>query len=543
MEAAGSWNEKGSTVLRRHPLAAGFAIALSATLAACSSPTETERGSAETPSQAPDPAPEVSVSAVEDPDADDAAADEGSDDATDAAAGGDAASASGTDLEISPTGHFALTVTGGEFAEVTVTDADHPEVTVAGTFDDGSDADSGDGNGDGTDGDSDAGDAETGDPDAEETESDEAPATSGADAEAQAGGSTADSTEDAGDAAEGDATDGDAADDATDEADDDDASDEGDDSSGSAEPQGTRWVSDYGLAGSATYEWTAKTIAPDGGEHEASGTITTTEPQGRSARVFTVIGDDQEVGVAAPIIVNIGATVPESHRDEIEHRLSVEVTDEDGKEIDVEGSWGWLYDTDGISRVHYRPKEFWPEHSKVKVQMALEDVPFSDTRFGEKDVSLDFSIGREQTTTADAKTHRMVVTRGDETVMDFPASLGAPRSPSYNGTHIVMSKAANYTMTSERWGYSTPVRWAVRIHNNGEFIHGAPWSAGSQGSANVSHGCINLTNERAKEYYDTAIYGDPVIVQGSSVSLSTDASDVSDWVYDWEDWKELSALD
>lgn len=482
---------------RRRPLVAGLSVSLAIVLAACTATPDAERGSGAAPSADPHPAPEVTVSVVDDDDPSatpTSAADASGTPEADSTTG--AADADGKSIELDPSGHFALTVSGGEFTEVTVTDADHPEVSVDGTFDSGT---------------------EGRDPSASATAS----ATETESANAGGGTSGADATPSGASTDSNDST----------------------GSGGDADGQGTRWVSSYGLAGNAAYEWTATTVAPDGATHEASGTITTTEPQGRSARIFTVIGDDQEVGVAAPIIVNIGATVPESYRDDIEHRLSVEVTDEDGKQSEVEGSWGWLYDTDGISRVHYRPKEFWPEHSKVKVKMALEDVPFSQTRFGEKDVSLDFSIGREQTVTADAKTHRMIVTRGDETIMDYPASLGAARSPSYNGTHIVMSKAANYTMTSERWGYSTPVRWAVRIHNNGEFIHGAPWSAGSQGSANVSHGCINLTNERAKEYYDSAIYGDPVIVKGSSVSLSKEDSDVSDWVYDWDEWQELSALD
>ncbi|MCT1920868.1 Ig-like domain-containing protein [Brevibacterium luteolum] len=487
----------------RRPLVAGLSASLAIALAACTATPDAERRSAAAPSADPHPAPEVTVSVVDDDDASPTPTSAtGASGTPEADSTTGAADAGGKSIELDPSGHFALTVSGGEFTEVTVTDADHPEVSVDGTFDSG---------------------AQGSDPSAPATAS----ATETESANAGGSASDADATPSEDGTPSGASTD----------------RNNSTDSGGDADPQGTRWVSSYGLAGNAEYEWKATTVAPDGATHEASGTITTTEPQGRSARIFTVIGDDQEVGVAAPIIVNIGATVPESYRDDIEHRLSVRVTDEDGKEREVEGSWGWLYDTDGISRVHYRPKEFWPEHSKVKVTMALEDVPFSQTRFGEKDVSLDFSIGREQTTTADAKTHRMIVTRGDETIMDYPASLGAARSPSFNGTHIVMSKAANYTMTSERWGYSTPVRWAVRIHNNGEFIHGAPWSAGSQGSANVSHGCINLTNERAKEYYDSAIYGDPVIVKGSSVSLSKESSDVSDWVYDWDEWQELSALD
>lgn len=311
---------------------------------------------------------------------------------------------------------------------------------------------------------------------------------------------------------------------------------------GTVSEDGTAWESRAGLAGGASYEWRAVTTAPDGSEHTATGTFETSAPAGGPQRARSVIADDDTVGVGAPIIINFGGTVDEEFRDDVEQRLSVEVTDEDGEPREVEGGWAWLPNIDGHSRIHYRPAEFWPAHSQVAVALPLEDVPFSETAHGGKDMTLDFEIGREQIVVADAETHRMTVTRDGEEIMDFPASLGAPRSPSYNGMHIVMSKAETYTMTSEQWGYSTPVTHAVRIHNNGEFIHAAPWSVGSQGSANVSHGCINLSTERASEYYDSAIYGDPVEITGSSVDLTVDSGEVADWVYTWEEWQELSAL-
>jgi lipoprotein-anchoring transpeptidase ErfK/SrfK len=40
-----------------------------------------------------------------------------------------------------------------------------------------------------------------------------------------------------------------------------------------------------------------------------------------------------------------------------------------------------------------------------------------------------------------------------------------------------------------------------------------PWSVDSQGVANVSHGCINLSPSNAAWYFDTVRVGDPIIVQ------------------------------
>ncbi|AMT95332.1 hypothetical protein A2T55_04720 [Brevibacterium linens] len=310
----------------------------------------------------------------------------------------------------------------------------------------------------------------------------------------------------------------------------------------SAPDESAAWISTYGLVADSEYAVKATATAADGEEVDLDATITVGASDGAPMSVRTTLADDQTVGVAAPIMLNFGSTVSKDFRDDVERRLSVKVTDEDGKEREVEGSWGWLYD-DPQSRLHFRPKEFWPAHSKVSVDIPLKDVPTGENSVGQNDLTLDFEIGRKQVVKADVKSHRMTVTRDGKQVMDFPASLGAPKSPSYNGTHVVMSKAADYTMTSEQWDYETDVQWAVRIHNNGEFIHAAPWSAGVQGSQNVSHGCINLTTERAKEYYDSAIFGDPVEVTGSNVSLSTNDSDISDWVYSWDEWKKLSALD
>ncbi|WP_198392713.1 Ig-like domain-containing protein [Brevibacterium yomogidense] len=448
---------------------------------------------------------------------------------------------------------LALAVDGGEFVEVRLIDADHDSVPVdTGTFPTGAGTDS-----DSTDAPGDANSA-----DGDSTNPDDANAdSSGTTDEAVAGGTTKPthglvdteggneetSGDDAG--ASGDAETGSSADNATGTSGADGSATSGADDSGeadgggSAESTGTEWESSVDLVTGATYEWEATTVSPDGAEHTATGTVSTpatTAQEELTAK--TAIADDQTVGIGAPIVVMFNSTIPEDARAAIEARLSVDVTDEDGEPVDVEGSWGWLYDTDGISRVHYRPKEFWPAHVNVEVNMPLEGVEYSPRWYGKEDVELSFEVGRDQRVVADASTHRMTIERDGEEIADWPTSLGSAKAPSYNGTHVVMAKHEFYTMTSEQWNYETDVNWAVRIHNNGEFVHAAPWSVGVQGSANVSHGCINLSTDRAKEYFDMALHGDPVEITGSSVDLTTEHSDISDWVYSWDDWQELSAL-
>jgi lipoprotein-anchoring transpeptidase ErfK/SrfK len=62
-------------------------------------------------------------------------------------------------------------------------------------------------------------------------------------------------------------------------------------------------------------------------------------------------------------------------------------------------------------------------------------------------------------------------------------------------------------------GYKLTVENAVRITSGGVYVHSAPWSTGSQGYANVSHGCINLGPDNAAWYFDMVNVGDPVIVE------------------------------
>ena len=106
-----------------------------------------------------------------------------------------------------------------------------------------------------------------------------------------------------------------------------------------------------------------------------------------------------------------------------------------------------------------------------------------------------------------------------------------------------MCKHESYSMSNPKYNYSNVVvPWAVRISNNGEFIHGYAGSIWAQGKKNVSHGCANLAPANAKIYFDTAMVGDPVEIEGSTQKLSAKDGDYHDWVYTWDEWKAMSAV-
>ncbi len=136
---------------------------------------------------------------------------------------------------------------------------------------------------------------------------------------------------------------------------------------------------------------------------------------------------------------------------------------------------------------------------------------------------MSFSIGAKHVSVADAATHVMEVYDGDRLVQTFPMSAGGPEFPSRNGPHVVTELNRDRVMDSSTYGvpvdslngYRTPVEFAVRLSNNGEFVHSAPWSVAQQGRENVSHGCINLSPERAGWFFGFSRPGDVVEIKNS----------------------------
>ena len=78
-------------------------------------------------------------------------------------------------------------------------------------------------------------------------------------------------------------------------------------------------------------------------------------------------------------------------------------------------------------------------------------------------------------------------------------------------------------------GYDEHVFWDTAISEDGFFIHAAPWSVWAQGSQNVSHGCVNLSTQRAIDFYHFSQIGDVVKVSGTSRT-----ADASDGEGDWQ---------
>ncbi|MBB5893052.1 L,D-transpeptidase [Kutzneria kofuensis] len=298
------------------------------------------------------------------------------------------------------------------------------------------------------------------------------------------------------------------------------------------------WTNTGHLDFGQTYTYDAQAVNADGKPTPLHGSFSTVAP-GTLMRGSLNLDDGAQVGVAAPIILQFAGHVDDKARAAVEKALTVQ-SDQPNT-----GSWGWLPDNDQGSRIHYRTKEYWKPGSKINVSAHLYGVPYGNNNYGKADLTLGFTIGRSQIVKADVNSHKMTVIRDGNVVATYDASMGSGASQdrvTRSGTHVVTEKWQDKDMSNPPYYEHAHERWAVRISNNGEFIHANPNTVGDQGNNNVTHGCVNLSTADAQAYFGTAMYGDPVEVTGSDVALSAADGDLYDWAMSWEQWQGLSAL-
>lgn len=300
---------------------------------------------------------------------------------------------------------------------------------------------------------------------------------------------------------------------------------------GKLAPDGKSWTASEALEYDATYTWQGNAVGDNGKPTPVRGGFSTARPD-HTVRATINPADDDEVGIAMPVSLRFDEPVLDKAA--VQRALKVRTS------VLVEGAWAWLSDT----QVDWRPKEYWPPHTEVNVEAKLYGVHYGEGAYGPDDLTTHFTIGRAQVVKADVNSHRLVVQQDGNEVANYPTSYGRESNPQLNtpnGTFMVMAKLPVELMSNPEYGY-TDVRktWAVRISNHGEYIHENAEN-GNIGSANTTHGCINLTAADAKAYFDSALIGDPVEVAGSEVTMEPGYA-VYDWILSWEEWLQKSAL-
>jgi len=127
----------------------------------------------------------------------------------------------------------------------------------------------------------------------------------------------------------------------------------------------------------------------------------------------------------------------------------------------------------------------------------------------------------------------------------IPISAGRAKWPTHNGVHLALEKNRTVTMDSSTvgiprnspGGYYRKVAWAIRMSWSGTFTHAAPWSVGSQGRTNVSHGCINMSTANAQWLFNFTRRGDVIEVVNSPAKPKLYDPGMADWNVSWDQWK------
>jgi lipoprotein-anchoring transpeptidase ErfK/SrfK len=330
--------------------------------------------------------------------------------------------------------------------------------------------------------------------------------------------------------------------------------DDGTEIAGKISADKTSWTSTERLDYATKYTYSGTATDTQGAKVPVSGSFTTIKPA-KLMGVQVNIPEGGKVGVAAPIIITFLGQV--GNRAAVESALTVTTSQGDK----LEGNWGWMQDEDfqsfgyKQSQVHWRPTKstfggstpYWPAGTQVTVTAKLKGVNFGGGIWGKEDFTRKFSIRPDaRVTKADVSTMRLVVTVNGQVIKNYPVSYGKESEPgraTTNGIHIVTSKYPTYKMTNPQFGYyNVPKSWAVRINNNGEFIHENMEAKDFFGKQNVSHGCVNMSDFDAKDFYDQSLYGDPVEITNASGPMMTEKDYIYDWIYSPDKWKQLSAI-
>jgi len=305
--------------------------------------------------------------------------------------------------------------------------------------------------------------------------------------------------------------------------------------SGRLSPDGLRWITTEPLGYNKKYTLNAQSLGL-GGVTSRSMTFQTHSPENLT-RPYVLPNDGDVVGVGQPIAIRFDENVP--------NRLAAEKAITVTTNPPVEGAFYWLSNRE----VRWRPEAYWKPGTAVDVAVNTYGVNLGDGLFGQENVATHFTIGDEVIATADDATKTLTVRRNGEVVKTMPISMGKSSTPTNNGTYIIGDRLSHMVMDSSTYGvpsnspngYRTEVDYATQMSYSGIYVHAAPWSVGSQGYSNVSHGCLNVSTSNAKWFYENTKRGDLVLVTNTVGSMLPGNDGLGDWNVPWEQWKAGNA--
>ncbi|OAR22915.1 hypothetical protein A8W25_13995 [Streptomyces sp. ERV7] len=298
---------------------------------------------------------------------------------------------------------------------------------------------------------------------------------------------------------------------------------------------GRTWTSDRNAAPGTTYAVEAK---DDKGSTAKAGFATAAAD--KVNKLTLVPGKNSTVGVGQPL--SIVFDHPVKDKAAVEKQLKVTTSN------NTEGSWGWMEDYSGKSRVDWRPKEYWKSGTKVTLNADLNGVD-SGSGWFVRDYTTNVTIGKNQVVKVSLDNHHLKLYRDGAVVKDIPVSGGTPGGDkaSWRGKAVLMAKEGTINMNSETVGlgdaYNKMVDYSMRLTWSGMYAHAAPWNADYFGNTNHSSGCIGMSDANAKELYGMVQPGDPFEITGDDAKGTQALNNgYGEWNLSWQQWQAKSAL-
>ncbi|KPI00410.1 ErfK/YbiS/YcfS/YnhG family protein [Actinobacteria bacterium OK074] len=305
---------------------------------------------------------------------------------------------------------------------------------------------------------------------------------------------------------------------------------------GEVNAAGTAWTPAAHLANATTYKVHAVAKDTKGVETTKDSTFTTLTPQNTFVGYFTP-EDGSTVGVGMEFSLNFtrGITDPAA--------VEKAITFKTDPPVDVQGHWF------GNDRLDFRPRTYWKPGTKVSVTLNLDGVEGRPGVYGTQAKTVDFTIGRSQISTVDAKTDTMKVVRDGKVIKTLGVTTGKAGYDTWNGKMVITDRLTVTRMNGETVGYAgeydiPDVPHAQRLTTSGTFIHGNYWGGDAFGNYNASHGCIGLRDVKggyskttpAAWFFNSSITGDVVVVKHSNDRTVDPSNGLNGWNMSWADW-------
>jgi len=303
---------------------------------------------------------------------------------------------------------------------------------------------------------------------------------------------------------------------------------------GAMRRDGSSWVPSKPLAFGQSYTATVTVTGTEGRTTQTSTSfVTMPKPATKPISTSFNLTSGETYGVAMPIVIDFGTSIPRTGRPAVQNRLFVT-----SSPAQV-GAWRWVSDREVV----YRSQSYWKAGTTLAVRSALGGLPIGG-RVLDKDRTANVTIGRDMEMSVTNKNHMMTVTSNGKVIKRYPISMGKRSTPSWSGQFVIMERLPATvfdTLDEGPGGYRVAVKYAERLTWSGTFLHSAPWSVYAQGHTNVSHGCVNIGPSNAKWIFQHSLVGDPVSISGTPRHVA-EGNGWTAWDQSWPDFIKGSAM-